>query len=243
MDEKKKIAILGVLFVVIIGVGAFQFAKGGSPAAEAPVAEKKVDASTSDEKSTTAVASKNEPEMGVEADPEDAEGKVIEEVDPALIAAASLSPRDPFDGSAWDSDRKAILQAAAQAAAQTTPKPVNRAPRPRGMAGAGFNPLPIGGEALPVPEGGSAPVSGGKLPSIDDFPYTVAGTMVGDRPCVLFTDASGKQKLVREGGAIDGDSHVVSISKGLVTVNHRGKTRTFRVGEMDPSKYKNEDKR
>ena len=235
----KKIPILCALFVVIIGVGAFQFAKGGSPAAEAPPAEKKIEGSNADDKSTTATASKDQPEMGVEVG---VEGQVAA-VDPALIAAASLNPRDPFDGSAWDADRKAILQAQAQAAAQTTPKPVNRAPRPRGMAGAGFKPLPIGGEALPIPEGGSAPVAGGKLPSIDDFPYTVAGTMVGDRPCVLFTDASGKQKLVREGGAIDGDSHVVSISKGLVTVNHRGKTRTFRVGDMDPSKYKNEDKR
>lgn len=94
-----------------------------------------------------------------------------------------------------------------------------------------------------MPEGGGAPVAGNKLPSIDDFPYTVAGTMLGDRPCVVFTDASGKQKLVGAGGAIDGDSRVVSISKGLVTVNHRGKTKTFRVGGMNPSNDKNEDKR
>lgn len=243
MDDKKKIAILGALFVVMIGVGAFQFTRSSAPE---PVAEKKIEKSTSEEGEA---AKKSEGEHN-EATSEEAKGEetgtgTAEEVDPALVAAARLNPRDPFDGTAWDVNYKATQQASSQSAAASAPKPMTRpAPRPRPMSGSGFKPLPIGeAGTLPMPEGGTAPVAGNKLPSIDDFPYTVAGTMLGDRPCVVFTDASGKQKLVGAGGAIDGDSRVVSISKGVVTVNHRGKTKTFRVGGMNPSNDKNEDKR
>lgn len=244
MDDKKKITILGALFVVMIGVGAFQFTRSSEPA---PVTEQKIEKSTSE---TGDTAKKAEGEHQ-EASSEEGRAKTgetatgtAEGVDPALVAAARLNPRDPFDGTAWDVNYKATQQAAAQAAA-SAPKPISKpAPRPRPLGGSGFKPLPIGDAgALPMPEGGSAPVAGNKLPSIDDFPYTVAGTMLGDRPCVVFTDASGKQKLVGAGGAIDGDSRVVSISKGMVTVNHRGKTKTFRVGGMNPSNEKNEDKR
>lgn len=244
MDDKKKIAILGALFVVMIGVGAFQFTRSSAPE---PVAETKVEKSTSEAGETP---KKTEGEHNESTSEDETKGEenasgTAEEVDPALVAAARLNPRDPFDGTAWDVNYKATQQAAAQAAAANAPKPISKpAPRPRPMGGSGFKPLPIGeAGALPMPEGGTAPVAGNKLPSIDDFPYTVAGTMLGDRPCVVFTDASGKQKLVGAGGAIDGDSRVVSISKGLVTVNHRGKTKTFRVGGMNPSNDKNEDKR
>lgn len=243
MDDKKKITILGALFVVMISVGAFQFTRSSAPE---PVAEKKVEQSTSE---AGEAAKKSEGEHKEATSEEGAKGEenatgAAEEVDPALVAAARLNPRDPFDGTAWDVNYKATQQAI-QSAAASAPKPMTKpAPRPRPMGGSGFKPLPIGDAgALPMPEGGGAPVAGNKLPSIDDFPYTVAGTMLGDRPCVVFTDASGKQKLVGAGGAIDGDSRVVSISKGLVTVNHRGKTKTFRVGGMNPSNDKNEDKR
>lgn len=41
MDEKKKLAILGVLALVIVGVGAFQFMGGGSAPKTAPAAAPK----------------------------------------------------------------------------------------------------------------------------------------------------------------------------------------------------------
>lgn len=229
MDDKKKIAILGGLFLVMIAVGAFQFAKGGSTDAPAEPVAKATEASAETE---TEVVANTEASKA-----EGAEGAEIGEgVDPALIAAARLNPRDPFDGSAWDANLK-------PAPTVTPPAPKITSPiRPAGMTGSGFKPIPIGEGALPTPEGSSTPIPGGKLPSIEDFPYTVAGTMVGDRPCVLLTDSTGKQKLVNVGGSIDGDSQVMSISKGAVTVKHRGKTKTFRVSGMNPSNNKNEDK-
>ncbi len=103
--------------------------------------------------------------------------------------------------------------------------------------------MPIGG-ILPeaTPNGGGVPLPNGagqKMPSIDDFPYTVSGTVMGERPCVVITEnGSGQQKLVPVGGSIDGDSQVVSISKGTVTVRHRGKTKSFPVGGINPSEKK-----
>lgn len=85
------------------------------------------------------------------------------------------------------------------------------------------------------------PTGGTKLPSIDDFPYTVSGTVVGERPLVVLTDQTGKQKIVAVGGHIDGDSEVVSVSNGKVTVRHRGKTKSMPVGGVDPSNKQQED--
>jgi hypothetical protein len=231
MDDKKKLVILGSLFLVIIAVGAFQFSKGGGSEVPAEPVAKSKEASTDTE---STVASKT----GDAESENTEEGQTGEGVDPALIAAARLNPRDPFDGAAWDANR-----VPAQVTPVAPPQPRVAPPmRPTSMGGSGFKPIPIGEGALPTPEGSSTPITGGKLPSIEDFPYTVAGTMVGDRPCVLLTDSTGKQKLVNVGGSIDGDSQVVSVSKGAVTVRHRGKTKTFRVSGMSPSNNKYEDK-
>lgn len=234
MDDKKKIMILGALFVVILGVGAFQFAKSGSPApaatapAEEKVASSKVAApetsSTSDNKETT----ENKSADG-QANSTD------NTVDPALVVAAKLSPRDPFDGRRWD-----------KGADKQTPPPaeqpkVRRSRPPRGISGGGFAPVGVPGIGGVLPEaGGTAPVAGGKMPSIDDFPYSVSGTVMGENPLVVLTDQSGKQKIVTVGSAIDGDSQVIAISNGKVTVRHRGKNKTLPVGGMNPSNNKQE---
>ncbi len=240
MDDKKKILILGTLFVLILGIGAFQFVKSGNQAPEAAAStEKKVANTEPAEKPAS---------TGTEADPatETADtkgektengGEAITSVDPALVVAAKLSPRDPFDGRRWDKgDTKA-----------QTPPPTPEAPKvrpvrpPRGISGGGFAPYgvpPIGGV---LPEaGGTAPVAGGKMPSIDDFPYSVSGTMLGEKPLVVLTDQAGKQKIVTVGSAIDGDSQVISISNGKVIVRHRGKNKTLPVGGINPSNNKQE---
>lgn len=228
MDEKKKIAILGGLFVVMIGIGAFQFAKSGG--SDAPAEQNII---SSKPERTDETKTEKIPE-GTTV--EDVDVDVEADVDPALIAAARLNPRDPFDGSSWDMN----LRAATPQPSVPVEKPRPTPPPIKNIGGSGFKPMPIGDGVLPN-IGGSAEISGGKLPSIEDFPYTVAGTVVGDRSFVLLKDASGKQKLVSVGSSIDGDSRVISISKGLVTVNHRGKTKTFRVGG-NPSNDRNEDK-
>lgn len=233
MDEKKKIAILGGLFVVIIGIGAFQFAKGGG--SDTPTGETVV--SSKPQHTEQATTEKTPGKPASEESDVDANGEVVDAtVDPGLIAAARLNPRDPFDGSSWDVNLKAAPTQPSVPAPKQRPTP----PPMKSIGGSGFKPMPIGDGVLPN-IAGTADISGGKLPSIEDFPYTVAGTMVGDRSFVLLKDASGKQKLVSEGSSIDGDSRVISISKGQVTVKHRGKTKTFRVGG-NPSNDRNEDK-
>lgn len=235
MDDKKKIAALAALFIVMIGVGAFQFIKSGSPEAPAPKAAAATEQKSADVK-TEKVASETGPsgqQADEHADKADTAEETKPEVDPALVAAARLGKRDPFDGRQWD---KSLVRP------DNTPAPAPIAPpiqRPRRSISGQlpFDPTKVG----VLPEGGGPAITpGGKLPNLDEFPYTVSGTILGDRPCVVVTDAEGKQKVVPVGGSIDGDSQVLSISKGKVTVRHRGKTKTFSVGGMNPSETKQE---
>lgn len=240
MDEKKKIAILATLFIVLIGVGAFSFVKSGST--EQPAV------ATKETKSTdpgTAEAPK-ETESGTaiqgegEAKSEEA-GKTAEAeetgIDPALIVAAKLDARDPFDGRRWD--------LSLQKPEPTQPQPQQqrqapvRTPRPgSGLAGGGFAPLPIGQGNPNLPTVTAGP--DGKIVDLQEFQWSVSGTVEGGRPCAVFTDSAGKQKLVAVGGSIDNDSQLLSISKGKVVISHRGKTKTFSVGGMNPSATKPE---
>ncbi len=240
MGDKKKILILVTLFVFMISIGAFQFSKSGSPTAAAAPTEVTVakndnataiDADASQgsdpEKSVTTKNAEGAPEK---TDPNE------EKVDPALVVAAQLSPRDPFDGHKWDKS-KAPVPTPAPAAPQQRTQPYRQ---PRGGVGGGYTPFNVPTISGVLPEAGGPAAPAGKMPSIDDFPYSVSGTMMGDKPLVVLTDQAGKQKIVSVGGAIDGDSQVVSISNGKVTVRHRGKNKTVSVGGMTPSNNKQE---
>lgn len=232
MDDKKKILILGALFVVMIGVGAFQFVKSGDPA-PAATAEKKSETTPAGGASAT-VDTKSGP--GESQGGYKAAGDVT--VDPALIVAAKLEPRDPFDGRKWEKTEEVAPSVPPPAAPK---RPASASRPPRGISGAGFRPAGVPIEGV-LPEAG-APVAGapqGQLPSVEDFPYVVAGTVSGDRPVVILTDPAGKQKIVPVGGQVDGDSQIVSISNGKVTVRHRGKTKTVPVGGTSPSNNKQE---
>lgn len=261
MNDKKKIAILAAMFVVMIGVGAFQFVKAGSSEA-APVAE-------ADKKAETEVKAEGEATVAKaegQGDVTNAEGSgtakstegakkaldltkgtdakapgepgqpgtgIAADVDPALVAAAKLNMRDPFDGRRWD---KSLLPPP-KAPVQQAPQP-RSFPRPgRGLTG-NFPVIPNSTGVVPQAGGPGLPDAG--MPNIDEFPYTVTGTVQGNHPCVLFTDKAGKQKLVPVGGSIDGDSQVISISNGKVTVVHNKKTKTFPVGGVTPSNSKQE---
>lgn len=233
MDDKKKILILGALFAVMIGVGAFQFVKSGDPAPAAP-AEKKSEETPAGDASATAEP-KSSPDESQGGDKASGDPTV----DPALIVAAKLDPRDPFDGRKWEKTEEVAPSVPPPAAAPKQPSSASRPPR--GISGAGFRPAGVPIEGV-LPEAG-APVAGmpqGQLPSVEDFPYVVSGTVSGDRPVVILTDPAGKQKIVPVGGQVDGDSEIVSISNGKVTVRHRGKTKTVPVGGTSPSNNKQE---
>jgi hypothetical protein len=62
------------------------------------------------------------------------------------------------------------------------------------------------------------------------FSYGVSGIITGAKPAAVITDANGNQRLIAEGGAIDGDSSIVSISRGKVVVRHKNKNITLTVG-------------
>ncbi len=68
-------------------------------------------------------------------------------------------------------------------------------------------------------------------PDPSAFGYTVSGTMTGgDKPVAVFTDSNGNQRLVPVGGSLDGDSKVISIEKGSVVIEHRGKKQRISQG-------------
>jgi hypothetical protein len=84
--------------------------------------------------------------------------------------------------------------------------------------------------------------TGGRLPGAGEvgltatgpdpsaFSYRVSGVIVGARPAAVFTDPQGNQRLVSVGSSLDGDSKVVAIERGQVTVEHRGKKLRLSLG-------------
>lgn len=60
--------------------------------------------------------------------------------------------------------------------------------------------------------------------------YAVSVVILGSRPAAVFVDAQGGERLVPLGGALDGDTQVVGIEKGAVSVRFRGKTLRIPTG-------------
>lgn len=183
-DEKKKIAVVGVLFVLVISIGAFQFVGGSEP----PPAPAKTDGKKA--------------ELAKEADANKTKNPEV---------AFNLSTRDPFE--------------APEPPKVVPPAPVQEAPRPRPRRDdPGFTPMvPSGVQQMPAPMQGTLGAT--TPPKVEEpkFGYTVAGVMLGDVALAVFRDSGGNQRLVREGGSLDGDTKVLSIQKGKVTVSFRGK--------------------
>jgi hypothetical protein len=219
-DDKKKVLVVGILFAVLAGVGAFTFLGGSAPK---PVVAAKKDPSKS-------AATKEDPATKV-----DEKGNVVEKTDDPQAAtnplyAAELPQRDPFE-------TRAPAGADPYAMTKTTPPPANPLPPAnsgrhssgRRSSGGGsippMQPLPLSG-ALGNAQIGVSPTG----PDPSAFGYQVSGVIVGNRPAAVFTDSGGNQRLVPVGGSLDGDSKVISIDKGQVTVEHRGKKLRLPLG-------------
>lgn len=200
-DKKKKLALIG-LVVVIAGVGAFQFTSGGAEPTKATVKKEEKNLSNANKLYAT--------------DPNTTD----------LIVASALPARDPFDGSSWQPKPE-------QPKVVPPPPPAqSKQPRPFGGRNQGGSIPPFKVDGLPLPgDGGNVKLEPGKaMPDPSAFGYSVSGVIVGHRPAAVFTDANGNQRLVPVGGSIDGDSQVVGVSKGKVTIRHRDKTITMTVG-------------
>jgi hypothetical protein len=206
-DDKKKLAIVGALVVVMLAIGAFQFATTGTQ--PAPPAEEKIEAKAEEQQIL---------DEGAEGEP-----KVVAQV---------LPQRDPFQAASLPP----IVADDPPVATPPAPEPVRNRPQASPVRPAQsaqirpYNPLP---GQLPLPDVGGVqmnPLGGVPAPREDVFEYRVSGLIVGRKPVAVFADAQGNQRLVPLGGSIDGDSKVVGIDRGRVTVIHKGKTLTLTPG-------------
>jgi len=133
-------------------------------------------------------------------------------------------------------------------------RPINAARRTAGLASE-FNrestaPLdPMVGTLPQVGSDGTLSASGGPgnpaqvrvepgkiLRQSGEFAYRLSGVVVGNASAVVLQDDSGKQRLVRQGGSIDGESRVVSIDRNAVVVRHNGKNITLKLGGSPETK-------
>jgi hypothetical protein len=204
MDEKKKIVVVGALVVVVLGIGAFQMTSGGLSGPQEKV--------------------KTPGEQAVAAKDGDAKKAETEEfVLRNPLFANTLPARDPFEEGSITNSLK-------------PPEP-NRYVRPpvrNTSANPGTQPFrPLGaGDRLPeaFAGGNNSLQPGVPLRDPDAFALTVTGVIMGARPAAIFQDDAGNQRLVALGGELDGGSRVTGISRGKVTVSHKGKTVTLTVG-------------
>lgn len=205
-DKKKKLALIG-LVVAILAIGAFQFTSGSSEPDKKVASKpaKKVDQAKAESNSTKLYSTD---EGGEEP----------------LVVAAELPVRDPFDGTAWQPQPETK-----KAAVDPIPAPQPRMGAKRGGNLPPFNVDGVG--QLPTANGGTFKVEPGKAaPPEAQFGYGVSGVITGARPAAVITDGSGNQRLIAVGGQIDGDSRIVAIERGKVTIRFRNRTLTLHVG-------------
>jgi hypothetical protein len=208
-DDKKKLMVLGTLVAVMAGVGAFSFLGGSkTPPPLPPEAAKPTDSSIVKVDSLGNVP-----------------GEAPEAALKNPLYAADLPQRDPFIA-------KSNLGGDFRV---ETPRPIPAAsysrPRPRSGGGGYTIPpySPLSGQ-LPAAGGGQVTITAAG-PDPSQFGYTVSGVITGgNKPAAVFTDSNGNQRLVPVGGSLDGDSKVVAVEKGNVTIEHRGKKQRLSLG-------------
>ena len=214
-DDKKKLVVIGALVAVLLGVGAFTFLGGESAPAPVATETSKPTAEPSETK-ITQVDENGAPVVAEEATPPK-----------NPLYAMELPQRDPFQASMSSADPYQ----------QPARKPLPPVSRPTGRRSSGGR---SGGDyTIPPyqPLSGSLPAAGGSVtltqtgPDPSEFGYSVSGTMTGGkRPVAVFTDSNGNQRMVPVGGSLDGDSRVVAVEKGSVTIEHRGKKQRLSLG-------------
>jgi hypothetical protein len=241
LADKKKLAIIA-LVVVILGIGAFQMTSGGSSApAPGPKKASHHEPTASSHDTTGKTAALNNamgqpaPDGTAPAGTSPAAGTpgTLEAGKQTKVAVAEydLPERDPFDGGKF-----------------LPREPVGGAPAPqKPLSNHMSSPpvMPTIGGTLPAPGGqivlpnvpGQAPVK-----PVDTFDYTVSGVVTGDRPAAVFSDSKGNQRLIQVGASLDGDTKVIAISRGKVTVRYHGKTITKTVGADNPTEKRSDEK-
>lgn len=210
MNDKKKLVVMILLGVVVLGVGAFQFTQMSSAPAPAPKTEAKAN--------------------------DKGDGKAVEgeQPDPMKQLYALGQKRDPFQAGALPPLDTTGTTPPTQQDPPAQSKPPRTALRPRPGDPGGFqlppvNPIPGNLNIQPTNGGATGPSM--TLPTPGPS-YNVTGVITGERPAAVFVDASGNQRLVTVGSSLDGDSQLVGVEKGNVTLRNKktGKTQTLTVG-------------
>jgi hypothetical protein len=201
MDDKKKLTIIGALAVVLLGIGAFQFTKASAPPAPPAVSSTQDDAS----KATSGDdATKEQPKAEQQND----------------LVKGAYAARDPF---------KPLIDANAVPPQQELPKPPTTPLTTRVATGKVFPPL-FGG----IDKTGELPVAnpGGEAlkPVVPEFPYRLAGIILGRKPAAVFVDSQGNQRLVELGGSIDGDTRLVGLDREHVVLRYKDHTKDLTLG-------------
>jgi hypothetical protein len=211
MKDKKKLLVMIVLGVAVLGIGAFQFVNmsGSEPPKTASKSKPKEDAKS--EATTQEDAPKPDQQV-------------------ASLYQMGMNPRDPFqEGQLPLADGMTPPPTKGQQPIPEPPRPTH-AHRPNGIRipspiqGEGWGPLPAG------PNGGGGTSVQPSTPLRQPGEFVVTGVITGAKPAAVFVDANGNQRLVTVGGSLDGDSRLVSVEKGKVTIEHKGKTKTLNVG-------------
>lgn len=230
-NNTKQIAIVGVLAAVLLAVGAFQF-MGPSPAPVPPA-------------DSTAVAAGGPTEAPLEGEGL-VEGKVPSDpVREALLsyATSSATPRDPFKPSGSLAAEYTMPQgkvAPAEAAPVVGNPDEGRVPRPpRGGRQEIDAVNPMGGSLLaggPIGISQTGPIAEGTNPGLPGTitggsSYKVKGIIVGTTRMVVLEDADGNQKLVPEGGSVDGDTTVVKVQGNTVKISSKGRRKDVALEE------------
>lgn len=130
--------------------------------------------------------------------------------------ALPLDRRDPFARSTF-AVKRPVEEPGSANPSPTRPEVVKPLPRPlKGKGPRPWEPPATDVKPLEVPE--------------PKFGYSLIGIISGVNPGAVFADASGNQRLVEVGQGIDGDSTLLSISRGLVRVRFHAKVLTLSVG-------------
>lgn len=224
MNDKKKLLIIGVLGAVLLGIGAFQFMGPSSP----PTIEDPGEETGS----TTGSA---EPAGGAAAPAEAPKDPVRDQLIQLISTAAT--PRDPFRASGqlateFANSPTKVAPASASPAAGTPPPPPKAPSFSQPVAP--MNPLPGGFPDGPVglrPEAGVPPFPGEPVRNTSGPGYKVRGVIVGKSRLVVLEDSDGNQRLVPEGGSVDGDTTIVGVKEGSVAMRVRGQKHEVKLEE------------
>lgn len=146
----------------------------------------------------------------------------------ANIGLIQLAARDPFKPGRLPGALDQQPTQPDEQPKQTPPPTSEFGPNP----GPGFNPM-VPGVGEPG-QNGTAPAGVAVEPM---FKYTLVGVVMGDMPVAVFADATGNQRLITLGGSLDGDSKVVAIEKGKVTVKFQKDTLKLTIGGTASAKF------